>query len=318
MLLRREDKRGMTAERQSSDTVLMVRPKGFAFHAEAAATNAFASPSGDAATASRAIAEFDSVAERLTAAGVEVLFLEDQADPARPDAVFPNNWVSFHADGTAVLYPMATAARRLERNWTGLAALLCRAGFKVNRLIDLSGSEEGGRFLEGTGSLILDRPARKAFAAVGPRTDREAVAEFDRTLGYSTFTFDAGDLGGHPIYHTNVLLSLGTDFAVVCLDVVPEAQRRALVEQVEQGGRTLIAVDYGQLERFACNILELRSRAGSPLITMSSAARSSFRPDQLRQLERWGELIVADIPTIESVGGGSIRCMIADVHLPRA
>ena len=171
-------------EQQTSGTVLMVRPASFGFHAEAAQSNAFAGAAD--ADVSAAASEFDSLAQRLEGAGLEVLILDDTPQPPKPDAIFPNNWVSFHADGTMVLYPMATEARRLERNAERVEALLRKAGFEVRRTIDLSAHERDGRFLEGTGSLILDRPRRRAFASLSVRTDRETVAAFDQALGYST------------------------------------------------------------------------------------------------------------------------------------
>ena len=307
----------VTGDLQTSNAVLLVRPASFGFHAEAAQSNAFARATQDADIAKRAEAEFDGLARRLTDTGVEVAILEDSADPAKPDAIFPNNWVSFHADGTMVLYPMATEARRLERNVEGLKALLASSGFEVRRIVDLSFHERHGHFLEGTGSLILDRPRRRAYANLSPRTDPVAIADFDDRLDYSTFVFDARDRSGQPIYHTNVLLSLGTRFAVLCADAVAPEYREVLLGEIDRTDRILITVDYEQMRQFACNLIELEGRAGSPVIALSSVARRSFRPDQLRQLESFGELVDADIPTIETVGGGSVRCMIADIHLPR-
>ncbi|HEY8591379.1 MAG TPA: arginine deiminase-related protein [Sphingomicrobium sp.] len=304
---------GMGEEEQTSGTVLMVRPAAFGFHAEAARSNAFARPAE--VDAGAALREFEGLAEGLDRAGIEVLVLEDKPGPAKPDAVFPNNWVSFHGDGTMVLYPMATDARRLERDVPGVRALLEASGFAIRRTVDLSGMEADGRFLEGTGSLILDRPRRRAFANVSARTDPLAVAGFDEQLGFSTFLFDARDRSGQPIYHTNVLLSLGTEFAVLCTDVVPEDQRARLKAALQED-RMLIEVDHEQMRQFACNIIQLKGRGG-PVLAMSSAARRSYRPEQRRMLERFGELGDADIPTIEQIGGGSVRCMIADVHLPR-
>jgi hypothetical protein len=303
-------------EPQTSNAVLLVRPAAFGFHAEAAATNAFAAAVEDRELSARAMREFDALAQRLASAGLDVVVLEDTPDPAKPDAAFPNNWVSFHADGTVVLYPMATTARRLERNPAALGELLAVSGFDVRQTIDLSAHENEGRFLEGTGSLILDRPRRTAFANRSPRTDPEVVADFDRQLGYSTFLFDAHDRSGRPIYHTNVLLSLGTRFAVLCAEAVPDDQRQQLVERIEATDRQVISVEYDQLRQFACNILELRGRNG-PVIALSSAALASFGPAQRRQLESFGDLADASIPTIEAVGGGSVRCMMADIHLPR-
>ena len=307
----------MSGEAQTSNAVLLVRPAAFGFHAEAAGTNAFAYPIADEGLQARVGAEFDGLADRLARAGVEVLVLEDAPEPARPDAIFPNNWVSFHADGTLVLYPMATAARRLERNVAGLLDLLRPAGFEVRNTVDLTRHEREGRFLEGTGSLILERPRQRAYASLSGRTDPDAIADFDARLGYSTFVFDARDRSGKPIYHTNVLLSLGSSFAMLCSEAVSADQRGALVDDIRASGRELIDFDYEQMRGFACNVIELRDGHGNPVIAMSSAARASFRADQITALERHGQLVDAPIPTIEAVGGGSVRCTIADVHLPR-
>lgn len=305
----------MTSETQSAGTVLMVEPAAFGFHAEAAETNAFAKAPADATDA--ASREFHGLADALAGAGIEVLKLEDSAEPKKPDAIFPNNWVSFHEDGTIVLYPMATEARRLERNFEGLRNLLVSAGFDIRNVVDLSFHERHGHFLEGTGSLVLDRPQRRAYANLSPRTDAVAIADFDDRLDYSTLVFDARDRSGKPIYHTNVLMSLGSRFAVLCLEAVAEEYREVLVGEIESSGRTLIGVDYEQMRQFGCNVIELSGSKG-PVIALSSAARRSFRPEQTRSLESFGELVEADIPTIEAVGGGSVRCMIADLHLPRA
>ena len=306
----------MSSDPQTSNSALLVRPASFGFHAEAAESNAFATAADDPEVGKRVLREFDGVAARLTYAGVEVLVLEDKPKPAKPDAIFPNNWVSFHADGTMVLYPMATRARRLERNVDGLKALLAESGFEVRQTVDLSFHERHGHYLEGTGSLILDRPERRAFANVSPRTDAHVIADFDDRLDYSTLLFDAHDPSGKPIYHTNVMLSLGTQFAVLCSETVPGESRKVLIDEIEASGRTVIEVDYDQLRQFACNLIELRGRDGEPVIALSAAAMDSFRPEQLRQLERFGGLVETPIPTIEAVGGGSVRCMIADIHLP--
>lgn len=297
----------MKPEAQTSEYALLVRPRGFRFHAEAAASNAFAQAAGD--VAKQALAEFDGLAAALDLAGVEMSILDGDG----PDAVFPNNWVSFHGDGTILLYPMATAERRLERDTQSLLPMLAEAGFAVRRTIDLSAHEQHGRYLEGTGSLVLDRPRRRAFASRSVRTDPAVVTDFDEALGYSTLMFDAFDRSGRPIYHTNVLLSIGTDFAILCGEAVPAAQRAGLIDRLQ---RTVIDVSFDQLRQFACNMIELRGAAG-PVIALSSAALASFTPDQRRQLESFGELVPAAIPTIEAVGGGGVRCMIADIHLPR-
>ncbi len=304
-------------ETQTSDAVLLVRPARFAFHADAATTNVFASESRDPDIGRRALEEFEKLARRLTDAGLDVLILDDTPDPAKPDAIFPNNWVSFHSDGTMVLYPMANEARRLERNSDGLKAVLSHAGFEVRRVIDLSFHERHGHYLEGTGSLVLDRAQRRAFANLSPRTDVIAIADFDDRLDYSTLVFDARDPSGQPIYHTNVLLTFGSKFAILCTEAVTAEYRDILIGEIEATGRTIIEVDYDQLRQFACNLIELRSRTGEPLIALSRVALESFRPEQRRRLEDFGDLIDVPVPIIEAVGGGSVRCMIADIHLPR-
>lgn len=305
----------MSEDAQTSGTVLMVRPKRFGFHAEAARSNVFASDSN--ADLDAAVREFDGVVDALTKAGVEVLLLDDSADPAKPDAVFPNNWVTFHADGTMVLYPMANEARRLERNPEALTRLLQSEGFEIRQVIDLSFHERHGHFLEGTGSLVLDRVRRRAFANLSPRTDAAVIADFDDRLDYSTLIFDARDRSGRPIYHTNVALSFGARFAMLCTEAIASDFRELLIGEIEADGRTLIEVEYEQMRQFACNLIELRGRDG-PVIALSSAALRSYRPDQRSVLEGFGELVEADIPTIEAVGGGSVRCMITDIHLPRS
>jgi hypothetical protein len=305
----------MSDEAQTSGTVLMVRPAAFGFHAEAARSNVFATEAaGEAAEAARR--EFAAVAEALARAGVEVLVLEDTPGPHKPDALFPNNWVTFHEAGTVVLYPMATEARRLERDLDGLTKLLTTAGFDIREVMDLSFHERHGHFLEGTGSLVLDRPQRRAYANLSPRTDATVIADFDDRLDYSTLVFDARDRSDRPIYHTNVMMSLGSRFALFCREAVSQEYREVLAGEIEASGRSLIEVDYEQMRQFGCNVIELRG-SGGPVIALSSAARRSYTPEQLRLLESFGELVEANIPTIEAVGGGSVRCMIADIHLPR-
>jgi hypothetical protein len=303
-------------ERQSAGSVLLVRPAAFGFNAEAAQSNVFAHASGDDDVERKALVEFDELARRLAEAGIDVVVLDDTPSPPKPDAVFPNNWFSTHADGTLVLYPMATAPRRLERRAEDVRALLERNGFEVRRAVDLRRHENQGRFLEGTGSLVLDRPRRRAYANLSPRTDSGVIAEFDRQLGYSTLIVDARDPGRRPIYHTNVFLGLGAEFAVVCLEAVAEQDRKLLVSDLEASGRTIVEMSFAQLRRFGCNVLELLGKSG-PVIALSQKALSNLRADQVRMLEQFGSLVAVDIPTIEAVGGGSVRCMIAEIHLPQ-
>ena len=302
-------------EQQTADAVLMVRPNGFAFNEETAATNAFMQRSVGDDLNRRVMQEFDGLVLHLQDAGVEVALLENQHGP---DALFPNNWLSTHADGTAVLYPMAAPSRREERAPAEARTLLAAAGFNCAKLVDLTAEEEQGRFLEGTGSVVLDRVGRLAFACRGPRTHSDVLSAWAERLDYQPILFDAIGPDGRPVYHTNVLLSLGSKFAMICLAPVPAEQRGALVGALEAGGRTVIEADWQQLTHFACNILELRSRSGEPLVALSSAALRSLRPEQRSILQRLGGALVdAPVPTIEAVGGGGVRCMLAEVHLPR-
>ena len=310
------DHRGETIEAQTSGTVLMVRPAAFGFHAEAARSNAFANDAAGEEVAKTALREFEGLAGALDAAGVDVLIMDDTPNPTKPDAVFPNNWVSFHSDGTIILYPMATAARRPERREEALKRLLADRGFVVRRTIDLSRSEQDGQFLEGTGSLILDRPARRAFASLGPRTMQESLDAFVEATGFGLVTFGCADRKGRPIYHTNVMLSLGEGFALVCDEAIEAADRKRVLAAIEASGRETIAVGFDAMERFACNILALKGRDG-PVIALSATALDGLDRDTRSRLECHGALVAVPIPTIERVGGGSVRCMIADVHLPR-
>jgi hypothetical protein len=309
----------VSTEPQTASAVLMVEPAAFGFNPETAPSNRFAARLAQGDVAERARAEFHGLAARLAGAGVDVHVLADTADPAKPDAVFPNNWISFHRDGTLVTYPMAAPTRRAERRAEAVEQLLQDRGFAVGRRVDLSPGELQGRFLEGTGSLVLDRPGRRAFACLSERTHPRAVAEFDALMGYSSMLFTATDRKGQPLYHTNVMMSLGSRFALVCLECVAPKDRAPLVEAIERGGRDLIEVGREQLAGFACNLLELRDRQGRPLVALSSRAGETLRPNQRRRLESLaGRLVEAPIPTIEAVGGGGVRCMIAEIHLPPA
>jgi hypothetical protein len=305
------------ADPQTADAVLMIRPAGFAANVETEASNRFqATTRGGNDVAASAAREFDGLVAALAATGVRVHAFAGSRDTPLPDEVFPNNWVSFHADGTAVLYPMLAPSRRRERRPELLDELRLRHGYRLSRVVDLTHLEERGRFLEGTGSFVLDRVRRVAYACRSPRTHDAALAEFGRELGYGTCAFEAADRDGHAIYHTNVLLSIGTRFVVLCTSAVRDvAERRRLVERLTEH-RELIDLSFEQLHAFAGNVLELRA-GDSPVIALSTTALASLRAAERRALEAHGELIVADVRTIETHGGGSVRCMLAEVALPR-
>jgi hypothetical protein len=300
----------------------MVRPARFAFNPQTSASNAFQSwsqvHSGDcAAAAESALREFDVLAGKLVNAGVAVIAAEDTPSPVKPDAVFPNNWVSFHRDGTVVLYPMLAANRRLERREELIQQVTREGGFYITRTVDLSYREDQGKFLEGTGSLVLDRAQRTAYAAISPRTDLDVLGEFAQQLDYDLVTFDAFDRSGKPVYHTNVLMAVGSLFAVLCGDAISDrGHREAVTEKLRATGHEVLDISMTQMIRFAGNILELAPSSGA-VIAMSTAAWNSFEPGQRRFFERFGSVVAANIPVIEALGGGGVRCMLAEIHLPK-
>ena len=306
------------AERQCADVVLMIRPARFGANPETADSNRFQQGGATAAAADAAEREFDGLVSRLRGVGVEVQVADDTPDPPKPDACFPNNWVSFHADGSVVLYPMMAPSRRAERREAPIAQLRA-AGFQVARTIDLSPFEARGEFLEGTGSLVLDRCHRIAYACRSTRTTASALAEFSARLGYRIVAFDALGPDGKPAYHTNVLMAIGERFAVICAAAIPEAGERALVlRELAGAGHEPIEIGIAEMHSFAGNLLALCSTDGRPLIAVSDTAWSSLSPETRRRLERHGAIVTAPIPTIERQGGGSVRCMIAEVFLPRS
>jgi hypothetical protein len=305
-------------EPQTVDAVLMIRPERFAANVETASSNRFqAAIAGGSDVAAGAAREFDRLTVALAGAGVRVHAFAGSRDAALPDEVFPNNWVSFHADGTAVLYPMLAPSRRRERRPELLDELRRRYGYRLTRVVDLAHLEERGQYLEGTGSFVLDRVRRVAYACRSPRTHDAALAEFGRELGYETLAFDAADRDGHAIYHTNVLLSIGERFAAFCSRALRDADERRRVVERLAAHRAVIDLSFEQMHAFAANLLELRG-GDSPVIALSTSALASLRATQRRALEARGELVVADVRTIEHVGGGSVRCMLAEVALPRS
>jgi hypothetical protein len=307
--------------RQTTSAVLMVEPVGFAHNPDSARTNAFMRESAGRSSGeiqASALREFERLAARLENERVEVLVYRDDADSPSPDAIFPNNWVTFHEDGKAILYPMEPPNRRRERRREILDWLSRAKNFRLSEVIDLSPHEAEGRFLEGTGSLVLDRPGRTVYASISPRTTESLLREYGGRFGFRVVSFHAVDRTGIPVYHTNVALALGTGVAVLCAEAVGDAgERRALIEALENGGRDVVEIDMDQLDAFAGNMLALASREGDPLLVMSERAFSSLRPEQHRRLERHGRLVRSPIPTIEELGGGSVRCMLAEVFLPR-
>jgi hypothetical protein len=237
--------------------------------------------------------------------------VDDTAEPHAPDAIFPNNWISFHGDGRVVLYPMEAENRRSERRTDVFEQL----DYQVRELVDLSHHEANGHFLEGTGSMVLDRVNRIAYACLSSRTHLEPLADFAQRMDYDVVAFEAVDRHGIPIYHTNVLMNVGEELAVICDEAIPrEDQRAAVLQRLEETGHDVLSLNYDQLEAFAGNMLELRTGDGARAVALSRRAHESLSDAQRLRLEQNGKLIVASIDTIEASAGGSVRCMLAEVH----
>jgi len=307
-------------EPQSARAVLMVRPACFAFNPETAASNAFqqAADSPDGTGTQRLVlAEFDGLAKALLHAGVEVLIASDTPNPVKPDAIFPNNWVSFHYDGTVALYPMLAPNRRSERREDVLEQVVREGRFHVSRTVDLTHRETEGKFLEGTGSLVLDRANRVAYASLSPRTDLDVLGEFAQLLDYELVTFEAEDAAAQPVYHTNVVMAIGARFAVVCGEAIAHPQHReAVFNKLQAAGHDIVDITRRQMQEFAGNLLEL-SPAGGPIVALSTTAWRSLGAAQRRILESHATVVPVAIPTIERIGGGGVRCMLAELHLPK-
>jgi hypothetical protein len=311
------------ARRQCAEAVLMVRPASFGYNAETAATNRMQRPPAAAggSEGTNARQEHAGLAAALESEGVNVCLVEDTAEPAKPDAIFPNNWLSFHEDGTVVLYPMQAQSRRRERRQEVIDAVAERLGFKIRRTVDLTSHETEGRFLEGTGSLVLDHIERTAYACLSPRTDAVVLGEWCRELGYEPVIFTAVDRAGVPLYHTNVMLCIGEKVAVVGAEAIVPADRERVIERLRGTGREVLEIGHTEIERFAGNMLELGSwdeaLGDCRVFVMSEAARHALSAETFARLSACTDQVLAvPVPTIERLGGGSARCMLAEVFLP--
>ena len=294
--------------KQTTSTILMVRPAGFAFNEETAANNTFQQRL-DGDIAQRAVEEFDSYVSMLRSNGIAVDVLQDTAIPPTPDSIFPNNCFSTHGD-TLVLYPMFAPNRRLERE--KLRPALEKYDFE--RIVDLTAFEDVGKFLEGTGSLVLDRENLIAYASISPRTDAGLVEQWADSMGYTPVMFASADMGGTAIYHTNVMMHVGSGYAVVCLDAVGDAAQRAMLsETISKSGKELVSISLEQMNQFAGNMLQLHNGKGEDLLVMSRSALMSLTRIQTEALEKYARILAPEIPIIETVGGGSARCMIAEI-----
>ncbi|MDN5284826.1 MAG: amidinotransferase [Mucilaginibacter sp.] len=296
----------------------MIRPVSFGFNEQTAGSNAFQNRDADQqAVQDKALAEFDGFVKTLKENGVNVTVIDDTSQPHTPDSIFPNNWVSFHADGTIFLYPMQAENRRLERREDIISKL--EDTFKVAHVIDLSRFEAEDKFLEGTGSMVLDRENKIAYACLSPRTNKEVLTQFCEQADYKAISFDAVDAHNKAIYHTNVLMCIGSKFAVICADSIPDLHEKSKVlETLRSTQKEVVTITFDQMNRFAGNMLEVKNATGENLIVMSQNAYQALNEQQKTILKKYGKLVYADINTIETNGGGSARCMMAEVHLPQA
>lgn len=306
-------------EPQTSGTVLLVRPASFGFNPQTAGSNAMQAQSApdSQALAEAALREFDALHAALRSAGVRCCVVADTPEPPRPDAVFPNNWCSWHADGTLVEYPLLAPSRRLERREAVIEAVVAATGFRVRRRLDYRAHERDGHYLEGTGSLVLDRSARVAYACRSPRTDEALVREWCESMDYEPVVFDACDAGGQPYYHTNVMMWIGTRAAMCCLESIERSQREAVRARLS-ATHELLGIDRAAVASFAGNMIELSAPGADgraePLLLLSAAAERALPAATRSRLQAlYPRQCVVPVPTIERVGGGSVRCMVAEV-----
>jgi hypothetical protein len=290
----------------------MIRPAHFGFNEQTAGSNSFQDSNVQATdTHQKAIKEFDGFVDQLRKYGVQVWVVEDSSEPHTPDAVFPNNWFSMHDDSRMVLYPMQAENRRMERR-ADIAHHLGET-FSLQDIVDYTAFEKEAKFLEGTGSMVLDRINKICYACLSPRTDKDILDLFCKEFGYTLVDFIAKDRSGKLIYHTNVVMSVGEHFMMVCLECIPDESEQIRIKNTSR--KTIIELSLS-LEHFAGNALEVINDKGEHFIVMSEQAYGSLTVSQRTQLEQFGKIITAPLYTIEAIGGGSARCMMAEIFLP--
>ncbi|RNC89318.1 MAG: amidinotransferase [Allomuricauda sp.] len=307
---------------QITNTILMVRPATFRSNEETAVNNYYQKSGGNHQDLlQNAQAEFDAFVQKLQAKSVNVIVVDGVVDDDTPDAHFPNNWVSFHADGTVVLYPMFAENRRRERR-EEILNVLEEKGFRIDSIVDYTAAENDGFFLEGTGSILMDRVNKKAYCAISPRADEELFIEFCEDFEYTPIVFTANqsvEKERLPIYHTNVMMALGEDFAVICLDSIDDQkERKNVLDHLKEDGKEIISISETQVAHFAGNMLQVIGANEERLMVMSSDAYNSLTSNQLKAIEKRCQVVHSDIELIETCGGGSARCMMAEVFLPKA
>ncbi len=299
---------------QTTSKVLMIRPLHFMYNAETAVNNSF-QVKGDAENISeKAVKEFDSLVKVMRNAGIDVTVVEDSAEPHTPDAIFPNNWISFHESGIYCLYPMFAPNRRKERKVEVLN--LIQTKFNYQHLIDFTSYESENRFLEGTGSMVLDRDNQIAYACLSPRTDERVLEDFCRQMKYKPVVFYSTNKNAQAIYHTNVMMCVADRFVVICLDSISDAaERKQVSDTILNSGKEIVEISHDQMNHFAGNMLQLENNHREKILVMSTAAWLVLSAEQKEKLLKHNRVIHSSLQNIESNGGGSARCMIAEIHL---
>lgn len=307
---------------QITDTILMIRPASFSKNEETAINNYFQTDLNDTVDAinTQAQFEFDTFVSKLKVIGVNVLVVEDTIKPVTPDALFPNNWISFHANGDVAMYPMYAKNRRLERR-SDVLDILENQGFVITNIVDYSSAENEGVFLEGTGSVILDRENRKAYCALSDRADESLFIEFCEDFEFLPVVFSANQtFKGErlPIYHTNVMMCVAETFAVICLDSIDNnKERQSIIKHLKSDGKEIISISENQMHQFAGNMLQLKTNNGSAILVMSQSAYDSLSESQRTSINSHCDILSIPLTTIETCGGGSARCMMAEIFLPK-
>ncbi len=307
---------------QVTNTILMIRPVGFRMNEQTAVNNYFQEKLGlnDQTINERAQQEFDGFVSVLREKGVDVIVIDDTKEPDTPDSIFPNNWISFHADGTVGIYPMFAENRRKERR-DDILDLLEEQGFTIKQIIDYTAAESEGVFLEGTGSILMDRVYKKAYCVLSDRADEELFIEFCEDFDYFPVIFNAYqtvDGKRMPIYHTNVMMCMAEDLAVICLDSIDDKkERKNVVDHLEMTNKEIVSITEAQMHHFAGNMLQVLGAADKRLMVMGSQAYRSLTTAQIKSIEKQCEIVHSPLDAIETCGGGSARCMMAEVFLPR-
>ena len=300
---------------QTTSHILMIRPVNFGYNAETAVNNAFQVKGKGDNVQNKALKEFDTFVNVLQQNGVDVTVVEDTNEPHTPDSIFPNNWVSFHNDGSVLLYPMYAVNRRSERKQHVLEKI--GEKFSIERKIDLSGYEKENVFLEGTGSMVLDRENKIAYACLSPRTSAKVMADFCRKMTYTPVLFHSVDGNGQAIYHTNVMMCVADKYVVVCFDSIPNDEEKIkVINTILHTAKEIIDISLDQMNHFAGNMLQIENKQAEKLLVMSTQAYESLTGEQKKKLESFNKIIHSSLTTIETNGGGSARCMMAEVHLP--